>query len=446
VLGLAAADGGYTAVGWNRALIGVAALVLVWALLVRAERPGRDGGILVAALGLLAAWTALSWFWSESPPRALVEAQRTTLYAAVAAAVLLCWRRLPAWSIVLPVVVVAWWNLLTPAGEGTGAGAQPIGYSNALALLCVLGLLLLPAAPRLLWLPALAVPVVLVRQHSVGALAALAVGVAVFALRSPRVRVLVTAAAVAVVLIAPFAGAGHERDQYWRVAARETEANPVLGGGAGTYANWWLRERAVPFSTQEAHSLYVETVAELGPLGLALVLTALGVALAGARRRELAAGVAAFAVGVAVDFDWELAAVTVPAIVIAALAVADVPRARLRLGVVAPVAVGVAAAAWLAYLGNARLASAQDAARRGDVARAQAEARSARGWMPWSPEPWLVLGDVRHDASDYREALRRDAADWEAWQRLAADSHGPLRRLAEAKAAQLNPIGARSGL
>ena len=52
---------------------------------------------------------------------------------------------------------------------------------------------------------------------------------------------------------------------YWRVALREYRADPVLGSGAGTFVDWWLRTRTAAHSTQEAHSLYVETAAELGP-------------------------------------------------------------------------------------------------------------------------------------------------------------------------------------
>jgi O-antigen ligase len=67
---------------------------------------------------------------------------------------------------------------------------------------------------------------------------------------------------------------------------------------------------------RDAHSLYVETLAELGPIGLALVLLALGVPLLALRRRgdpllaAAAAGYTAFVLHVAVDWDWELPAVT----------------------------------------------------------------------------------------------------------------------------------------
>ena len=74
------------------------------------------------------------------------------------------------------------------------------------------------------------------------------------------------------------------------------------------------RARRVPFSTQEAHSLYLETLAELGPLGLALLLAAFAVPLAAAVRIGSRArrGAVAYDVGAAVDFHWELAGVTVP--------------------------------------------------------------------------------------------------------------------------------------
>jgi hypothetical protein len=428
VVGLAAEDGGFRALSWDRALVGIAVLVPF----VPLRRAGRDAAIFLCALAGLAGWTAASWLWSPSPASALEEAQRVTLYAVVATAVVICRPRGAAAAIVGATVVVACWNL---AARGDG----PVGYANALALLCALGLVLLPSLPRRTWLGALPLAIVLVRQHSVGAEAALVVGFVVLLL--PRLRLLVVPLAIAALLAAPFAIGGHEREHYWRAAAREAEAHPVLGGGAGTFVNWWVREREVALQTDEAHSLYVETLAELGPIGLAFVLVMFAVPLATARRSELAAGVAVYAVGVTVDFDWELAAVTVPALVVAALAVTDAHARLLPTRVVAPVAAAVAGAALLAYAGNARLSAAQDAAQRGDFASAQSDARAALRWQPYSPQPWLVLGDVTHDAEAYRHAVARDPANWLLWQRLASAEHGRLRRLAQAKAAQLNPLG-----
>jgi hypothetical protein len=446
VAGLAVDDGGFHALAWDRALLGLAIVVLV----TGARRTSRPGGIVAGAAVSLAAWTALSYFWSESPPLALEEAQRVALYGVVVATVVLVMPRVPVWSVVGGATVAACWNLATRVngvGPSTGAGAEPVGYANALALLCVMGLVLLPALPRPAWLVALPLVAVLVLQQSDGAYAALLVGAVVFLVRQRGLRVALVAAAVALLLASPFVVSGHERERYWRVAAREAHAHPMLGSGAGTYANWWVHERTVPLQTEEAHSLYVETWAELGPLGLALVLVVLAVPLALTRRPELAAGVAAYAAGAATDFDWELAGATVPALILAGLAVAG-PRRRRALPV-RGVAFAVGVAALLAYLGNVRLSSAQDAARRGDFPTAHVEARRALRWQPYSPEPWRVIGDVssvraeRVDA--YRRAVRLDPADWSLWQRLAGVASGELRRLAEAKAAQLNPMGGASG-
>jgi Flp pilus assembly protein TadD len=54
-----------------------------------------------------------------------------------------------------------------------------------------------------------------------------------------------------------------------------------------------------------------------------------------------------------------------------------------------------------------------------------------------------VLGDVTHDADAYRHATQLDPEDWLLWQRLAGVEHGQARRLAEARAAHLNPFGGR---
>jgi cytochrome c-type biogenesis protein CcmH/NrfG len=70
-------------------------------------------------------------------------------------------------------------------------------------------------------------------------------------------------------------------------------------------------------------------------------------------------------------------------------------------------------------------------------------ARAALRWQPYSPQPWLVLGDVTHDADAYRHATQLDPEDWLLWQRLAGVEHGQARRLAEARAAHLNPFGGR---
>ena len=97
-------------------------------------------------------------------------------------------------------------------------------------------------------------------------------------------------------------------------APRLPAASPCPG--AGTFDRYWLHYRPVSSFARDAHSLYVETLAELGPLGLALVVLALAVPLLALRRRgdpllaAAGAGFVAFVVHAGVDWDWELPSVT----------------------------------------------------------------------------------------------------------------------------------------
>jgi Tetratricopeptide repeat len=266
------------------------------------------------------------------------------------------------------------------------------------------------------------------------------------------------------VAAAPFALRGHDRGHYWHVAMRETVANPVLGSGAGTYVDWWVRTRDVPLSTQEAHSLYLETLAELGPLGLLALAVALGAPFwAALRLREspwgppVLAALAAYDVHVAADFDWELAGVTLPAIVLgAAAAVHATPEGRLlpprhRAAALAA-AGGLTAAAILAFAGNARLSAAQAAERAGRFGAAAADATRALRFAPWSAEAWgviarsrLQLGDRAGARAAYRSALALDPNDWQTWFELAGVTTGEPHRAALAEAARLNPLADPSG-
>lgn len=450
---LAADNGGFDATTWNLALIVVCAVALVVVLVDGGERPTLRSAVFVGALALLTAWTALSYFWSDSPPLALVEAQRAALYFAVALAVVLMrgWLE-PRWlcaGVAGAATLIAAWNLVlhirgVAKAAVTGGGAAPVGYANGLALLCVIGAVALLALPR----PALLVAPVLVAelvvQSSAGAWAALAFALIAYMFATlPRTRRVLAVAAILLVASSPFALRGHERAAYWHVAVREAKANAVAGSGAGTFADWWLRERSTPISTKEAHSLYLETLAELGPLGLALVLTAFAVAISaafGRREPAIGAAVTAYAVGAAVDFHWELAGVTVPVVILGAAA-ASVPRPDRSSVRALPVLIPLIAATVLAYAGNERLATARDALSSGDDVRAAADAHSALRFAPFSAEAWEVIGDATRSAAAYRRGISLDRNDWNLWFQLAAVSSGEPRRLAEREAARLNPFG-----
>ncbi len=65
-----------------------------------------------------------------------------------------------------------------------------------------------------------------------------------------------------------FSLSGSGRLPQWRVAWHEFEREPVLGSGAGTYEQSWNELRPYAAKVRDAHSLYLETLAELGVLGL----------------------------------------------------------------------------------------------------------------------------------------------------------------------------------
>ena len=64
---------------------------------------------------------------------------------------------------------------------------------------------------------------------------------------------------------------GSGRWQFWTAAVSEFKAHPLNGGGAGSWLAWWLQHPVIPAFTQYAHSLYLESLAELGIIGLLLI-------------------------------------------------------------------------------------------------------------------------------------------------------------------------------
>jgi len=149
---------------------------------------------------------------------------------------------------------------------------------------------------------------------------------------SMRTRRLVVAGVVVVALLGVVTvastGVTEPRSLYYHVAWREFLAHPLLGSGAGTFGHYWVRWGPIGEwgGALDAHSLYLETLAELGPIGLCLLAAFLLYPL----RRTVAhrslpfvpaaAGATiAFLVHAGLDWDWEM-----PAVVVAGLACAAV--------------------------------------------------------------------------------------------------------------------------
>lgn len=113
---------------------------------------------------------------------------------------------------------------------------------------------------------------------------------------------------------------GNDRLAYWKVALDTTAREPVRGVGAAGFAAAWRERRETDDPVRNAHSLPLETAAELGLPGLGLLLLALAggaLALIGAARRSDPVGATAAAVGSAylvhawVDWDWQFPGLTV---------------------------------------------------------------------------------------------------------------------------------------
>jgi tetratricopeptide (TPR) repeat protein len=481
VAGLAAADGGYFPPSWGWAGVGLASVAIAAGGLGGALRLGRLERGFLAALALVAAWAAVSATWSLSPPSSILEGQRLLVPLAAAGAFLLAGRRRSAAALSVGVlgaaIAVGTANLVLRSDRGAavgGAAAEPVGYENGLAVLLVLGVAiaagLVATAPtrgrRLLALAAgLFLLVPLAPLRSGGAWLALAAGLAAASVLRRARAPLAYPAAVGLGLAVAVAGAGaldDHRAAYWRVAAASIRDEPLHGTGAGTFARTWLLERRQAVQAHDAHNLYLETLAETGPLGLALLAGTLSIPLAAAvsaradpRAAPAGAAYAAFVVHAGIDWDWELAAVVVAAVA-PACALLLLARPRAPSGALSPsgrvALIGAAAAVALAALvglaGNTAVARAEAAVREGDWPAAEAQAARATRLAPWSAEAWRLRGEAQLGRGEraaarrsFRRALARDGSNPQLWLALANTLPRDERAAAVARALRLNPLG-----
>jgi O-antigen ligase len=254
--------------------------------------------------------------------------------------------------------------------------ATALGFSGSTASYLALGVglaviaLLSPAVSRLLAAAALVAPATAIaaalafysRRADVGdprisgpvllasllACAALA-AVAVLRIRLPdadaygsrarrAVLVLVVVLALGGAAAVAHSGSSQPRTSYFHVAWHDQVLpHPLLGTGAGTFGHYWTHSgRVLDFGgALDAHSLYLETLAELGPVGLLLLAAMLLLPLRGVIRHRFAPHVPAaagayiaFLVHAGLDWDWEM-----PVVVVAALCcAAAVATAELRPG------------------------------------------------------------------------------------------------------------------
>jgi hypothetical protein len=266
------------------------------------------------------------------------------------------------------------------------------------------------------------------------------------------------------------------RWQLWASAVDQFETAPIGGRGAGSYESWWAEHGTLPVFVRNAHSLYLETLGELGLLGLlflaafvvaGLALGASLVARTGAPFRYQPAAplavFAAFAFAAALDWVWQLPAIGLVAVACVGLlagAASEGPApAGARPPPLSPRAVAVLTAvvliplcvfAALDTVAQLRLGESERAASRGDGEAAISEAHAARALEPWSAAPLLRLalaeeryGSLAVARTAIEEAVRRDGSDWRLWliaarlEAKAGDVRAAGRSLARARS--LNP-------
>lgn len=186
----------------------------------------------------------------------------------------------------------------------------------------------------------------------------------------------------------------------------------MTGTGPGTFEFWWAEHGTIPGFVRDAHSLFFETLGEMGVVGFALIAALVfGVVAVGAWRVVTApvasrpwlaaatAAAAAFAGAAAIDWAWELAVLPVVFLLLAAAVLAPgldapavpssyrpAPRPRVALSALAlaglvAVAVPFASSSWLR--------ASQDDVSGGQLGSALDNARQAADIEPYAATPSL---------------------------------------------------------
>jgi hypothetical protein len=266
------------------------------------------------------------------------------------------------------------------------------------------------------------------------------------------------------------------RWQQWGSAVDEFESEPGLGRGAGSYEAWWAQHGTLSGFVMDAHSLYLESLGELGIVGFLLIAGAFVTGIVAGVRRSLAArgqerlaiaaiwaGFVAYAFAAGVDWMWELTVVSVVGIALLGLVTssATVPargperEPAFRWNIAARVALGLAGlfvigAQAFSLLTNREIQASQNAVARGDLVAASKRADNARKIEPWAASPYEQLALVAEQAFEYddatrwiRKAIARAPTDWRLWLTLTRleVARGDIRAALTAlhRCRQLNP-------
>ncbi len=260
------------------------------------------------------------------------------------------------------------------------------------------------------------------------------------------------------------------RVSLWKAALRIYRTQQLHGTGAGTYQLYYPRYRTEGLYVVDAHSLYLQSLAELGVVGFVLILVVTLGILGGLAARirgpdrglyaALFAATLAWAIHQAFDWDWQMPAVTLAVFILAGMALARPGDRRLgRGGLPAPrtfVALGwlaLAVAPLLLSTSYARLHSSAQELRRGDCVAAKHEAQSSLSLSARRPQAYVIVGVcdleqgfARAAVPAMTEAEKLEPQGWEDqfWLAVARAAAGVDPRAAIRQAIALNPL--ESGL
>ena len=235
--------------------------------------------------------------------------------------------------------------------------------------------------------------------------------------------------------------AGEGRYDFWKIAVRENESQPLTGTGSGTFEFWWTRDGEDPQTVRDAHSLYMQTLGELGIIGIVLLgaflLTVLigggwAAVRAGPRDRPplaaALAGCVAFCITAIFDWMWQIPVLPVAMLLLAAVLVAAPPaRGRLRLKLPLRLAFAVVCLAAIAAIAfplavTSLLRQSEADVREGDFSAALDEAREAQDVLPGAAGPRLqealvleTRGFLPEAAEAARAATARETTNWRNW-------------------------------
>jgi hypothetical protein len=256
------------------------------------------------------------------------------------------------------------------------------------------------------------------------------------------------------------------RTDLWQVALHAFSASPVHGSGAAMYQTLWDRNRSRFGYVINAHSLYLQAMAEFGLPGLLLLLIVVGAVMVGlavrARGRNrslygaLLAAAVVWALHAGIDWDWEMPVVTIGFFAAAGLALS--PRGRTAGGwapthnsrlVIALLLLATIVLPVSIIGSQSRLGDAEHALYSSNCAAASPDALSSIGWLDFRPEPYEIVGfcdlqrgQPRLGIAAMRQAVRQDPGSWETYYALAIAqaSAGIDPRSSIHRALRMNPL------